>query len=384
MYLKPGGRLGPYEIVAGIGAGGMGEVYRARDTRLNRDVAIKVLPGHLAEDPQALARFESEAKAVAALSHPNILVLHDIGSVDSTKFAVTELLEGETLRERLSRGPVPWRKAAEYGAAIAQGLAAAHSRGIVHQDIKPGNIFLTSDGRVKILDFGLAQVRSAPSESDDTAPLTEASQTVLGTIGYMSPEQVRGERAQAASDIFSLGCVLYEMVTGRRAFSGGSATEIMAAVLKEDPPAVADSGKASSPELNRVIERCLAKAPAQRFHSAEDLAFALASLSTSSGQPDRALAAARKPVVLGASVLLLLVLAAAGFYYLRTRSTLHRCWPTSTCTMPSICGSPLRSIPTTHSHTTGSRTTTKRLTTTILHLTRSCRNNKRRRARPCG
>jgi serine/threonine-protein kinase len=320
MLLRPGVRLGPYEIVAAIGAGGMGEVYRARDTRLNRDVAIKVLPEHLAGDPQALGRFESEAKAVAALCHPNILVLHDIGSANSTNYAVTELLEGETLRERLSRGPVPWRKAAEYGAAIAQGLAAAHSRGIVHQDIKPANIFLTSDGRVKILDFGLAQVRSAPSESDDTVPLTEASRTVLGTIGYMSPEQVRGEPAQPASDIFALGCVLYEMVTGRRAFSGKSATEIMAAVLKEDPPAVGDSGKASSPELNRVIERCLAKSPAQRFHSAEDLAFALASLSTSSGQPGRVPGPRHRPVILGVSALLLLILAGAGYYYSQTRS----------------------------------------------------------------
>jgi serine/threonine protein kinase len=220
----------------------MGEVYRARDTRLNRDVAIKVLPEHLAKDPDALARFRREAMAVAALAHPNILVLHDVGSEQEVQYAVTELLEGETLRERLSSGSLAWRKVAELGSAVAEGLAAAHSKGIVHQDIKPGNIFLTSDGRVKILDFGLAEIRSAPSQNEETATLTEASPAVMGTIGYMSPEQVRGEKAEATSDIFSLGCVLYEMVTGRRAFSGKSATDTMAAILKDEPPAVADSG----------------------------------------------------------------------------------------------------------------------------------------------
>jgi len=233
MALSQGVRLGPYEIVAAIGAGGMGEVYKARDTRLNREVAVKVLPENLARDPQALARFEREAKAVAALSHSNILVLYDVGSAEGVHFAVTELLEGETLRDRLSRGAMPWRKVAEMGAAVAQGLAAAHAKGIVHQDIKPANLFLTADGRVKILDFGLAQIRNAPRPSEDTETLTQAGPTVMGTIGYMSPEQVRGEKAEAASDIFSLGCVLYEMVTGRRAFTGQSAGDTLAAILKE-------------------------------------------------------------------------------------------------------------------------------------------------------
>ena len=207
MALSAGERLGPYEILAPIGAGGMGEVYRARDTRLNREVAVKVLPEHLANDPEALARFQREAKAVAALAHPNILVLYDVGSTASVHYAVTELLEGETLRERLSRGPLAWRKAAELGAAMAEGLAAAHSKGIVHQDVKPANIFLTSDGRVKILDFGLAQIRSAPSGSEETATVTvtEAGPAVMGTIGYMSPEQVRGEKAETASDILPWG-----------------------------------------------------------------------------------------------------------------------------------------------------------------------------------
>ena len=195
--LNVGDKLGPYEILALIGTGGMGEVFRARDSRLNRDVALKVLPEHLARDPQALARFDREAKAVAALSHPNILVLYDVGEGGGIHYVATELLDGETLRERIVRGPLPWRNAAEMGAAIAEGLAAAHSKGIVHYDIKPANIFLTSDGRVKILDFGLAQVRRPPTEDESTVTLTEAGKrTVMGTIGYMSPEQVRGEKAQ--------------------------------------------------------------------------------------------------------------------------------------------------------------------------------------------
>jgi len=317
MPLSVGTRLGPYEILAPIGAGGMGEVYRARDTRLSREVAIKVLPEHLAQDAQALARFEREAKAVAALAHPNILVLYDVGSADGVHYAVTELLEGETLRERLSRGPLPWRKVAEMGSAIAEGLAAAHSKGIVHQDIKPGNIFLTADGRVKILDFGLAQSRSAPSQSEDTATLTEAGPVVMGTIGYMSPEQVRGEKAEPASDIFSLGCALYEMVAGRRAFTGTSATETMAAILKDEPPAIADSGKVSPPELDRIIERCLAKSRAQRFQTAHDLAFALRSLSSSTGgqKPVAPVRNSRGRVLAG----LVVILAGAGVYYRQNR-----------------------------------------------------------------
>jgi eukaryotic-like serine/threonine-protein kinase len=280
MAPSAGQKLGPYEIVKEIGVGGMGEVYRARDSRLNRDVAIKVLPEHLIRDAQALARFAREAKALAALSHPNLLVLYDVGSQEGVAYAVTELLEGETLRERLSRGPFPWRKVADLGAAIAEGLEAAHSKGIVHYDIKPGNIFLTRDGRVKILDFGLAQQRKTPAPDEATATMTETDM-VMGTIGYMSPEQVRGQKAEAPSDIFSLGCVLYEMAAGRRAFSGESVTETMAAILKEDPPALADSGKQISLELERAIERCLAKNPAQRFHSAHDLAFSLRALATS-------------------------------------------------------------------------------------------------------
>jgi serine/threonine-protein kinase len=323
MPLAVGRKLGPYVIAAPIGAGGMGEVYCARDSRLNRDVAIKVLPEHLARDPQALARFEREAKAVAALSHPNIVVLHDVGADSGINYAVTELLEGETLRERLSRNALPWRKTAEIGAAVAEGLAAAHSKGIVHQDIKPGNIFLTSDGHVKILDFGLAQNCKAPSQEEETRTLTEVSPTIMGTIGYMSPEQVRGQRVDASSDIFSLGCVLYEMVTGQRAFSGKTATDIMAAILKEEPTPVADSGKSSSPELDRVIERCLAKSPAQRFHSARDLAFALRGLAASSAeqQPAAPAAGAARGRTWAAIAALAVILAGAGLYYWRSRTS---------------------------------------------------------------
>src|SRR5213594_3915663 len=219
MTLAAGLRLGPYEILAPLGAGGMGEVYQARDTRLDREVAIKVLPEHLAKDPQALARFEREAKAVAALSHPNILALYDVGAHQGVSYAVTELLEGETLRARLARSEITWRKVVEIGTAVAEGLAAAHSKGIIHRDLKPENIFLTSDGRVKILDFGLARWKPTASPQDESSLPTETEPgIVMGTVGYMSPEQVRGERADAPSDIFSFGCVLYEMLSGQRAF----------------------------------------------------------------------------------------------------------------------------------------------------------------------
>jgi serine/threonine-protein kinase len=323
MPLSAGDTLGPYELLAPIGAGGMGEVWKARDSRLNRDVALKVLPDHLSRDAEALARFDREAKAVAALSHPNILVLYDVGADAGIHFVVTELLEGETLRERIARGPLPWRKAAELGAAIAEGLAAAHSKGIVHQDIKPANIFLTSDGRVKILDFGLAQVRRAPTEDESTVTLTEAgNRIVMGTIGYMSPEQVRGEKAQASSDVFSLGCVLYEMVSGRRAFTGKSSSDTLAAILKEEPPALADSGKPAPPEFQQLIERCLAKNPAQRFHSAHDLAFALRSMSSAAGMHKAALPPAgfSRRALASSIAIAILILAAGGFYYWRNRA----------------------------------------------------------------
>jgi TolB-like protein/Tfp pilus assembly protein PilF len=275
MPLSIGTRLGPYEILAPLGAGGMGEVYRARDPRLNREVAIKVLPERLAQDPQALARFESEAKAVAALSHTNILAIFDVGADQGVTYAVTELLEGETLRCQLGRAALPWRKAVETGIALADGLAAAHSKGIIHRDLKPENIFLTSDGRVKILDFGLAKW-IAPSTSDPAeAPTLTQENVILGTAGYISPEQLRGKPADARSDIFSFGCVLYEMVAGRRAFSGETSAQTLAAILEAEPPELATSGKQVPAGLQDVISHCLEKNPQQRFHSAHDLGLAL-------------------------------------------------------------------------------------------------------------
>ncbi len=271
MALLAGTRLGPYEILAPIGAGGMGEVYRARDSRLERDVAVKVLPEHLSQNPQALARFVRETKAVAALSHPNLLAIFDTGTENGISYAVTELLEGESLRARLMQGPTPWRKAVEIGAALAEGIAAAHSKGITHRDLKPENIFLTLDGRVKVLDFGLARVEAARTGVDaDTQ--TEAG-TLMGTPGYMSPEQVRGASAGPASDIFSLGCVLYEMVSGRRAFPGQTAAETMSSILRDTPGELAASGAQVPPEFDRLIFCCLEKNSGERFQSAHDLAF---------------------------------------------------------------------------------------------------------------
>ena len=287
MSLTPGTRLGPYDIQAAIGAGGMGEVYRARDTRLGRDVAIKVLPASVASDPERLSRFEQEARAAAALNHPNILALYDIGSHNSAPYLVTELLEGETLRDRLTTGPLAVRKVVEYAAQIAHGLAAAHERGIVHRDLKPENVFVTEDGRVKILDFGLAKLIQPEPAFDasalPTTPPNTVAGMVLGTIGYMSPEQVRGSAADHRSDIFALGVVLYEMLSGRRAFHGDTAIETMSAILKEDPPDLPTTDRHIPPGLARIVDRCLEKSPAARFKSADDLAFALEAVTSHSG-----------------------------------------------------------------------------------------------------
>lgn len=290
MRLTEGVRLGPYEIIAPLGAGGMGEVYRARDPRLGRDVAIKVLPERLARDAQALARFMREAKAVAALSHPNILAIFDLGSEDGTVYAVAELLEGETLLARLARGPLPWKKAAEFGIAIAEGLAAAHSKNIIHRDLKPANLFLTTDGRIKILDFGVARV-------EDTA-LTDETRTdegkVVGTVGYMAPEQLRGLPSGPASDLFALGCVLYEMVAGRRAFHGETSTDTMVAILRESPKELVAAGVEVPTDLQRLIHHCLEKNTEERFQSARDLAFDLKACLNA--VPSRSMAAVQAPL----------------------------------------------------------------------------------------
>ena len=289
MALSAGTRLGPYEILSPLGAGGMGEVYRARDSRLDRDVAIKVLPESLLEDGDALARFEREAKAVAALSHPNILAIHDFGREGGIAYAVMELLQGETLRDRLDAGAIAQRKALDYALQIAQGLAAAHDRGIVHRDLKPQNVFVTRDGLVKILDFGLASRRPLDAagreqtaatqhpmaENDRTAsPLTQQGM-ILGTVGYMSPEQVGGAQADHRSDLFSFGVILYEMLYGERAFSKYNEIATMMAILREEPPQLSRAGKGVPPELEEIVDHCLEKSPEDRFQSARDLTFAL-------------------------------------------------------------------------------------------------------------
>jgi eukaryotic-like serine/threonine-protein kinase len=278
--MQAGTRLGPYEIAALLGAGGMGEVYRARDTRLGRDVAIKVLPPEFADDPERLKRFEQEARAVAALSHPNVLAIHDVGTHEAIPYLVTELLEGESLRDRLKAGGLTVRKAVETAVQIAQGLAAAHEKGIVHRDLKPGNVFVTKDGQVKILDFGLARLAQPEIPSDPHAktlpgePATESG-AVLGTMGYTSPEQLRGERADARSDIFAFGCVLYEMLAGTSPFLKATGAETVTAIMSEDPVPLSGTGRVIAPALQEIVSRCLEKRPADRFSSAHDLALAL-------------------------------------------------------------------------------------------------------------
>jgi serine/threonine protein kinase len=269
--LVAGTKLGPYDIVSPIGAGGMGEVYKAKDTRLDRSVAIKVLPEHLARDPDALARFEREAKSVAALNHPNITALFDIGKSEDIAYAVMELLEGESLRTRLAHGPISPRKATDLAIQMAQGLAAAHEKGVVHRDLKPDNLWITKEGRLKILDFGLAKQTGASGIADSRLQTVEQQTepgTVMGTIGYMSPEQVRGQSVDHRSDIFSFGVVLFEMLTGKRAFARSSAADTMAAILKEDPPEIEDSGRPVQQGLRRILDHCLEKDPARRFHDA--------------------------------------------------------------------------------------------------------------------
>lgn len=284
MALTSGTKLGPYEIQSPLGAGGMGEVYRARDTRLERIVAIKIVPAAFASDADRLMRFQQEARVLSALSHPNLLAIFDVGNQNSSCYLVCELLEGESLRERLNAGPLSVRKAVDYGIQMANGLAAAHEKGIVHRDLKPDNIFLTKDGRVKILDFGLAKSTSSASENTVTIPSpATVPGVVMGTVGYMSPEQVRGGTADLRSDIFSFGAVLYEMIAGQRAFRGASSVETMNAILKEDPAEISTVNRNISPAMERLIRRCLEKSPEERFQSARDLGFALDAVSGVSG-----------------------------------------------------------------------------------------------------
>jgi eukaryotic-like serine/threonine-protein kinase len=285
MPFAPNTQLGPYKITSLIGAGGMGEVYRAHDPRLARDVAVKVLPASFTADTERLRRFEQEARAVAALNHPNIVSIYDIGSENGVHYIVSELLEGETLRQRVNLGPIPPRKAIDLAVQLANGLAAAHEKGIVHRDLKPENVFLTRSGRLKILDFGLAKLRRPREQAEtvdgDTAHTTAGQ--VLGTAGYMSPEQVRGEPADHRSDIFGFGSILYEMLTGRRAFKRNTSAETMTAILNDEPPEFSTSAMPQiPPALERIVRHCMEKQPSQRFQSAHDIGFDLELLSGSS------------------------------------------------------------------------------------------------------
>ena len=327
MNLAPGTKLGPYEIISLLGSGGMGEVYRARDSRLKREVAIKVLPPSVSVDADRLRRFEQEALATAALNHPNILAVFDIGASDSSPYVVSELLEGETLRERLRSGPIPIRKALDYALQIAHGLAAAHEKGIIHRDLKPENLFIIKDGRLKILDFGLAKLTQPDPSSHTSLPTvthgTEAG-VVMGTAGYMSPEQVRGLALDQRSDIFSFGAILYEMLSGKRAFHGSTAADTMSAILKEEPPDLSATNHSISPALERIVQHCLEKNPESRFHSASDIAFDLEHLSSLSGSAARIAAsgAAEKvtqsrlklPVAIAAPLVLAVAIYALGWW----------------------------------------------------------------------
>jgi len=301
--LSAGARLAQYEIIEPIGSGGMGEVYRARDPRLDRDVAIKVMAPHVAADPEMRRRFETEARAIAALSHPSILAIHELAVVDGVPVAVMELLEGQTLRARIKQGPLAWRDAVRIGAAIADGLAAAHARGVIHRDLKPENVFLTNDGAVKILDFGLALRRlELPALTGDGPTLVRtAPHVVLGTLGYMSPEQVTGERVDGRSDIFALGCVLYEIVSGRALFGGSTPQEIVAQLMHDRVSELSDFDAAAPRELRPIVARCLERVPARRFESANDLAMALRVLVSGSAP----VGAGRRPRTRGKSLAVL-------------------------------------------------------------------------------
>jgi eukaryotic-like serine/threonine-protein kinase len=282
MSLAPGTQVGPYTIQSQIGAGGMGEVYRARDTRLGRDVALKILPESFARDADRLRRFEQEEQAVAALNHPNIVAIFDVGHRNGAPFLVSELLEGESLRAILDNRPLPLRKVVDYAVQIANGLAAAHDKGIIHRDLKPDNLFVCRDGRVKILDFGVAKLAATAGAEPDGATMTNsptAVGAVMGTASYMAPEQVRGGPVDARTDMFAFGAVLFEMLTRKRAFQRNSTAETMTAVLNDDLPEVTDLQPPLAPALERIIRRCLEKNPEKRFQSAKDLAFGLEALS---------------------------------------------------------------------------------------------------------
>jgi eukaryotic-like serine/threonine-protein kinase len=330
MTLSAGMRLGPYETLGPVGAGGMGEVYRARDTRLGRDVAVKVLPGEVSHTPERLHRFEQEARLAGSLNHPNVLTVFDVGSHEGAPYLVTELLEGRSLREVLAAGPLPLRKATEYAQQAARGLGAAHEHGVVHRDLKPANVFLTKDGRLKILDFGLAKLTQLdPLDVADSQLSTDTAEgKVVGTIGYMSPEQVRGQAVDARSDIFALGAVVYEMLSGRRAFTGDSAADTMTAILTKDPDDLSRAGFLVPASLDRIVRRCLEKDPAERFQSAKDVAFALEAESGTSRSATAAVAGRpRRRWLAAATVGVPLLLAGVGIGLLYGRMLWDRPLP---------------------------------------------------------
>src|ERR1043166_1582004 len=335
MTIDAGTKIGRYEIRSKIGEGGMGEVYRAHDEKLNRDVALKLLPAELSENSERLHRFEQEAEAAGALNHPHILAVFDIGVHDRSPFVVSELLEGETLRDFLDHRKPATRKSIEYAIQLAQGLAAAHEKGIVHRDIKPDNVFITREDRVKILDFGLAKLAQPAAENiPQTEIATRKVRTdpgiVMGTVGYMSPEQVRGAPVDHRTDIFSFGAVLYEMLSGRRAFRGDSAIETLNAILKEEPTELSASSPNVAPSLERVVWHCLEKSPERRFQSAQDIVFALESLSGVTTQQSQPTLTGLKPIstrrfmqrerliwISACALLILIVFALVFAYWLR-------------------------------------------------------------------
>ena len=349
MALPAGTHLGSYEVLALLGAGGMGEVYRARDPKLGREVAVKVLPSAFAEDPGRLRRFEREARAAGSLNHPNILAVYDFGTHDGAPYLVMELLEGSTLRQRMGGRPLPVRKVVELGLQMAQGLAAAHEKGILHRDLKPENLFITREGRVKLLDFGLAKSRGiAEAEATTLAMAPEAGPVtqggvVVGTVGYMSPEQVRGEPLDPRSDLFSLGVVLWEMATGALPFHGATAAEVMGAILTQEPPDL-DPALGISADLARILDSCLAKDPSERFHSAHDLAFALQVLRESGPPGGRPVRWVRALSLNARAVLILaLVLGGAGLAILMAgRSTRLLPGPRQSRRAPSLLALPAR------------------------------------------
>jgi eukaryotic-like serine/threonine-protein kinase len=336
MNLASGTKLGPYEVVSLLGSGGMGEVYRARDSRLRREVAIKILPQALSLDADRMRRFEQEALATAALNHPNILAVFDIGANEGSPYVVSELLEGETMRDRLRSGAIPTRKALDYALQVAHGLAAAHEKGIIHRDLKPENLFVTKDGRVKILDFGLAKLTQADSGSHTSmATATHGTEAgvVMGTAGYMSPEQVRGLVLDTRSDIFSFGAILYEMLSGKRAFHGDTPADTMSAILKEEPAELSETNRNVSPALERIVHHCLEKSPESRFHSASDIAFDLEHLSGVSGSSARlaastsgavpAISQSRRGLIIGVAAAVVLAAASFAIGWWRGQASAH-------------------------------------------------------------